>query len=160
MSLPVQLPEDIPMLDATIKTQLTAYLEKLQQPIELLPAWMTAPRRRKCWPAARHRQPVAKVTLNSNGQAARRPSFAIARPGEAGVHFAGIPMGHEFTSLVLALLQTGGHPPKVDEDTIDQIRGLQGSFQFETFISLSCHNCPDVVQAVNLMAVLNPNVPA
>jgi alkyl hydroperoxide reductase subunit F len=67
-------------------------------------------------------------------------------------------MGHEFTSLVLALLQTGGHPPKVDAAVIEQIKALPGSFRFETYISLSCHNCPDVVQALNLMAVLNPGI--
>ena len=88
-----------------------------------------------------------------------RPSFAIGLPGETPrITFAGIPMGHEFTSLVLALLQTGGHPPKVEQAVIDQIKALPGTFNFETFISLSCHNCPDVVQALNLMAVLNPGV--
>src|SRR6185369_9161672 len=86
-----------------------------------------------------------KVSLRENGDAALRPSFAIGLPGETPrIHFAGIPMGHEFTSLVLALLQTGGHPPKVEQSVIDQIKALPGSFRFETFISLSCHNCPDV----------------
>ena len=89
----------------------------------------------------------------------RVPSFALANAaGDTGIRFAGIPGGHEFSSLVLAILQSGGHPPKVDDDTIAQIRGLSGDFQFETFVSLSCHNCPDVVQALNLLAVLNPGV--
>lgn len=89
----------------------------------------------------------------------RVPSFALANAaGDTGIRFAGIPGGHEFSSLVLAILQSGGHPPKVDDDTIAQIRGLNGDFQFETFVSLSCHNCPDVVQALNLLAVLNPGV--
>jgi alkyl hydroperoxide reductase subunit F len=74
------------------------------------------------------------------------------------VNFAGIPMGHEFTSLVLALLQAGGHPSKADAAMQEQIRNLKGEFHFETYISLSCQNCPDVVQALNLMAVLNPNI--
>jgi alkyl hydroperoxide reductase subunit F len=100
-----------------------------------------------------------KVSLREDGTAALRPSFAVGLPGEAPrIHFAGLPMGHEFTSLVLALLQTGGHPPKVDAAVIEAIKALPGSFNFETFISLSCHNCPDVVQALNLMAVLNPGV--
>jgi alkyl hydroperoxide reductase subunit F len=74
----------------------------------------------------------------------------VGRPGQAPrIHFAGLPMGHEFSSLVLALLQAGGHPPKADEALIAQIRGIAGRFRFETFISLSCHNCPDVVQALN-----------
>jgi NADH-dependent peroxiredoxin subunit F len=87
------------------------------------------------------------------------PRSVSPAPGEAArIHFAGIPMGHEFTSLVLALLQVGGYPPKVEAAVIEQIRALEGEFNFETFISLSCHNCPDVVQALNLMAVLNPNI--
>jgi alkyl hydroperoxide reductase subunit F len=75
-----------------------------------------------------------------------------------GIRFAGIPMGHEFTSLVLALLQVGGHPPKADADVLEQIRNLEGEYRFETYISLTCQNCPDVVQALNLMAVVNPNI--
>jgi alkyl hydroperoxide reductase subunit F len=100
-----------------------------------------------------------QVGLRTDGQAGRCPSFAIGLPGETPrIHFAGLPMGHEFTSLVLALLQTGGHPPKVEPAVIEQIKALPGKFDFETYISLSCHNCPDVVQALNLMAVLNPNI--
>jgi len=74
------------------------------------------------------------------------------------LRFAGLPLGHEFTSLVLALLWTGGHPPKVEADVIDSIRALDGDFNFEVYMSLSCHNCPDVVQALSLMAIFNPKV--
>src|SRR5690606_26667847 len=89
----------------------------------------------------------------------RAPSFSLNRPGgNIGLRFAGIPLGHEFTSLVLALLQVGGHPPKVEADVIEQVKQLKGPFHFETFVSLTCHNCPEVVQALNLMAVLNPNI--
>jgi alkyl hydroperoxide reductase subunit F len=88
-----------------------------------------------------------------------RPSFGIAAVGEAPrVRFAGLPMGHEFTSLVLALLQVGGYPPKVGAETLEQARALDGSLHFEVFMSLSCHNCPDVVQALNLLAAVNPKV--
>ena len=87
---------------------------------------------------------------------AGRRSPSAARAKTSRVHFAGIPMGHEFSSLVLALLQAGGHPPKVEPTVVEQIKNTQGDFRFETYISLSCHNCPDVVQALNLMAVLNP----
>ncbi len=91
--------------------------------------------------------------------AERKPSFSIGEPGKpAGLRFAGIPMGHEFTSLVLALLQVGGHPSKLDADVIEQVKGIEGTFEFETYFSLSCQNCPDVVQALNLMAVLNPRI--
>jgi alkyl hydroperoxide reductase subunit F len=100
-----------------------------------------------------------KVSVRHDGDAPRKPSFAVGRPSEAArISFAGIPMGHEFTSLILALLHTGGHPPKAEASVIEEIRAIPGRFHFETFISLSCHNCPDVVQALNLMAVLNPGV--
>ena len=146
------------MLDANIKTQLAAYLERLQHPIELVASLDESTT------SAQLRELLAdiealsdKVSVRSNGTAARRPSFGIAPLGETPrVHFAGVPMGHEFTSLVLALLQVGGHPPKVEAAVIEQIRALPGPLKFETYISLSCHNCPDVVQAANLIAVLNP----
>jgi len=89
----------------------------------------------------------------------RTPSFSVNRPGEStGIVFAGIPLGHEFTSLVLALLQVSGRAPKVEQDVIDQIKNIQGTYVFESFISLTCHNCPDVVQALNLMSLLNPGI--
>ena len=148
------------MLDANIKTQLKAYLEKLQTPIELVASLDdSAPAQEMRGLLTDIAELSDKVSLREDGDAARRPSFAIGRPGEAArISFAGLPMGHEFTSLILALLQTGGHPPKVDVDVIEQIKALPGNFRFETYISLSCHNCPDVVQALNLMAVLNPGV--
>ena len=97
--------------------------------------------------------------MRSDTDAARVPSFAIARKGEAArVRFAGLPLGHEFSSLVLALLQVGGHPPRVDPAVAEQIRALPAGIDFEVVVSLSCHNCPDVVQALNLVALLNPNV--
>ncbi|MGB4854591.1 MAG: alkyl hydroperoxide reductase subunit F, partial [Candidatus Dechloromonas phosphoritropha] len=148
------------MLDANIKTQLKAYLEKLQTPIELVASLDDSPAAREMHGLLTDIAGLSdKVSLRDNGDSARRPSFAIGRPGEAAsIAFAGLPMGHEFTSLILALLQTGGHPPKVDAEVIEQIKALPGNFRFETYISLSCHNCPDVVQALNLMAVLNPGV--
>ena len=148
------------MLDANIKTQLKAYLEKLQRPIELVASLDDSPKAQELRSLLNDIAELSpKVALRENGKHALRPSFGVAEPGETPrIHFAGIPMGHEFTSLVLALLQTGGHPPKVDQVVIDQIKALRGRFEFETFISLSCHNCPDVVQALNLMAVLNPGV--
>jgi alkyl hydroperoxide reductase subunit F len=148
------------MLDATIKAQLKAYLERLQRPIELVASLDDSAKGQELRGLLTDIAELSdKVALRTNGQHALRPSFGVAEPGEAPrIHFAGIPMGHEFTSLVLALLQTGGHPPKVDAAVIEQIKALPGKFEFETFISLSCHNCPDVVQALNLMAVLNPGV--
>ena len=96
---------------------------------------------------------VEKAELN------RTPSFSINRPGEdTGIVFAGIPLGHEFTSLVLALLQVSGRAPKIDQKVVDQIKNIKGDYRFETYASLSCHNCPDVVQALNVMSLLNPNI--
>ncbi|MDA0189847.1 MAG: alkyl hydroperoxide reductase subunit F [Proteobacteria bacterium] len=148
------------MLDANIQNQLKAYLEKLQQPIELVASYDDSARAQEMRGLLTDIVALSpKVSLREDGTAPLRPSFAVGRPGEAArIHFAGIPMGHEFTSLVLALLQTGGHPPKVEAELIERIRTLPGTFRFETFISLSCHNCPDVVQALNLMAVLNPGI--
>src|SRR5690625_3089927 len=89
----------------------------------------------------------------------RTPSFSVNRPGEdTGVTFAGLPLGHEFTSLVLALLQVSGRAPRMDEDIVKQIKELDGEYRFETYVSLTCQVCPDVVQALNAMAVLNPNI--
>jgi alkyl hydroperoxide reductase subunit F len=100
-----------------------------------------------------------KVSLDTTGTDARKPSFVVAGENETqGVRFAGLPLGHEFTSLVLALLWTGGHPPKVEQDVIDSIKALDGDFNFEVYMSLTCHNCPDVVQALSLMAIVNPKV--
>ena len=148
------------MLDATIKTQLKAYLERLQQPIELVASLDDSMKAQEMGALLDDIATLSdKVSVRNDGRDARKPSFSVARPGEtARIAFAGIPMGHEFTSLVLALLQTGGYPPKVEAALIEQIRAIPGKFHFETFISLSCHNCPDVVQALNLMAVLNPGI--
>ena len=148
------------MLDANIQTQLRAYLEKIQHPIELVG---TLDGSNKAQEMLALLQDIAslsdKVSVRQDGNSVRRPSFSVGRPGEpARISFAGIPMGHEFTSLILALLQTGGHPPKIEASVIEEIRSIPGQFHFETFISLSCHNCPDVVQALNLMAVQNPGI--
>ncbi len=100
----------------------------------------------------------SKITVEK-AQLDRTPSFSVNRAGEeTGVTFAGVPLGHEFTSLVLALLQVSGRPPKVDQKIIDQIKNISGEYRFESYISLTCHNCPDVVQALNMMSVLNPNI--
>ncbi|MDG9925773.1 MULTISPECIES: alkyl hydroperoxide reductase subunit F [unclassified Pseudomonas] len=148
------------MLDATLKTQLQAYLEKVTQPFEIVASLDDGEKSQELLGLLKDIVGLTdKITLKTDGSDARRPSFALVRPGaDIGVAFAGIPMGHEFTSLVLALLQVGGHPSKLDAETIAQIQAIEGKFEFETYFSLSCQNCPDVVQALNLMAVLNPNI--
>jgi alkyl hydroperoxide reductase subunit F len=153
------------MLDTALKTQLKAYLEKLQRPIELVAAADEGASSQEMLALLRDIAELSpQVTLVQRAEPGDRiPSFAIGAAGEpARIRFAGLPMGHEFTSLVLALLQTGGHPPKVEAALIEQIRALQpadgGEYRFETYMSLTCQNCPDVVQALNLLAVLNPRV--
>ncbi|QYF93150.1 alkyl hydroperoxide reductase subunit F [Massilia sp. PAMC28688] len=147
------------MLDATLKTQLQAYLQNLRTPIMLIATLDDSAK------SAELRELLAeiaslsdKVSIDESGTDVRAPSFVIARQGETrGVRFAAIPLGHEFTSLVLALLWTGGHPPKVAPEIIEQIKSLDAA-NFEVYMSLSCHNCPDVVQAAALMAIFNPNI--
>jgi NADH-dependent peroxiredoxin subunit F len=148
------------MLDDTVKAQLAAYLERLQHPIELVATLDASEASRQMSELLGEIAALSpKVGVREDGSDARRPSFSVGRPGEVPrIRFAGLPMGHEFTSLILALLQTGGHPPKVDAALIEQIKGIPGQYKFETFIALSCHNCPDVVQTLNLLAVLNPGI--
>jgi alkyl hydroperoxide reductase subunit F len=150
------------MLDDTLKSQLAAYLERVTQPFELVASLGdddTSRQMRELLETIASLR-ADKITLRTDGQDARKPSFALQRTGSATqLRFAGLPLGHEFTSLVLALLWTGGHPPKVEPEVIEQIRSLEGDFRFEVYMSLSCHNCPDVVQALSLMAILNPRDP-
>jgi alkyl hydroperoxide reductase subunit F len=148
------------MLDDNLKSQLKAYLQKVTQPFEIVASLDDGAKSQELHGLLKDIVALSdKITLRLDGTDARKPSFALNRPGEeTGVVFAGIPMGHEFTSLVLALLQVGGHPPKVSDDTLAQIKALEGEFHFETYYSLSCQNCPDVVQALNLMAIFNPGV--
>jgi alkyl hydroperoxide reductase subunit F len=148
------------MLDATLKKQLQAYLEKVVQPIELVASLDDSPKAREMDELLREVAALSdKITVRNDGANARKPSFSIRRVGtDIAVDFAGIPLGHEFSSLVLALLQVGGHPIKLDASVIEQIRNLDGDYVFETFISLSCHNCPEVVQALNAMSVINPRI--
>ena len=149
------------MLDDTLKTQLKAYLERLQRPVELVATLDDSSVSSELRELLEDIRALSdKVTVVENNDLdERKPSFLITNPGKtSGVRFAGVPLGHEFTSLVLALLQVGGHPSKEAADLQEQIKGLKGSFHFETYYSLSCHNCPDVVQALNLMSVLNPGI--
>ena len=149
------------MLDAATKAQLKSYLERATQPIEIVASLDDSKASGELQSLLKNIaevSPLVTVT-ESRDDRHRKPSFSINRPSENhGPRFAGLPMGHEFTSLVLALLQVGGYPPKVEQAVLDQIRALDGDFQFEIYVSLTCHNCPDVVQALNLMAVQNPRI--
>ena len=169
------------MLDGNLKTQLKGYLERISQPVEIIASVDDGEKSREMLELLSDIESLSdlvKVTGHDAGDTGRdagvaghdagvagrdagqiRPSFALRRPGaEPHVRFAGVPMGHEFTSLVLALLQAGGYPPKVDQVFIDQIKNLEGDYNFETFVSLTCQSCPEVVQSLNVMAALNPKI--
>ncbi|SDM46615.1 alkyl hydroperoxide reductase subunit F [Oryzisolibacter propanilivorax] len=149
------------MLDANLQAQLKAYLERLQRPVELVATLDDSATARELRELLNQIASLSdKVTVvEANDVPVRKPSFLITNPGlDSGVRFAGVPLGHEFTSLVLALLHVGGHPSKEAADLLEQVKNLEGEHHFETYYSLSCHNCPDVVQALNLMSVLNPGI--
>ena len=149
------------MLDDTLQAQLAAYLERVTLPIELVASLgedsNSTEMRELLQTIQRLRSD--KISLRLDGQDARKPSFTLQRAGTTNsLRFAGLPLGHEFTSLVLALLWAGGHPPKVEPEVIEQIKALEGDLNFEVYMSLTCHNCPDVVQALSLMALFNPRI--
>ncbi|MBB5876935.1 alkyl hydroperoxide reductase subunit F [Xanthomonas sp. 3498] len=149
------------MLDADLKTQLKAYLERVVRPIHITASVDDGAKSREMLDLLEDLVLLSdKITLDVHRDSGERaPSFALNSPGQdIHLRFAGLPMGHEFTSLVLALLQVGGHPSKATAELIEQVRNLPGEYRFETYFSLSCQNCPDVVQALNLAAVLNPNI--
>ena len=155
------------MLDAGLKDQLRQHLTLLREPIELVAS--LGDDAQSALKSAQTRELLEeiaalsdKVSASFDGTDERKPSFVIRRVSDAErwVRFAGLPLGHEFTSLVLALLWAGGHPPKVPQETLQQIVDLEGDFTFEMYFSLSCHNCPDVVQALTLLALYNPRVTA
>jgi alkyl hydroperoxide reductase subunit F len=148
------------MLDANLKSQLKSYMEMISLPVEIVASLDDSPKSQELRELLQEIELMSeKITLTERSDDNRKPSFSINRSGtDVGVRFAGIPMGHEFTSLVLALLQVGGHPIKLDEAVIEQIRNLDGDYEFETYFSLSCQNCPDVVQALNVMSIINPRI--
>ena len=148
------------MLDSNLKSQLKSYLERVTIPFEMVASVDATEASQEMLSLLNDIVELCdKITLKTDGNDARRPSFTLSRIGEAPrIRFAATPMGHEFTSLVLALLQVGGHPPKLEAELAQQVRNLDGDLRFEVFMSLGCHNCPDVVQALNLMAVLNPRI--
>ena len=151
------------MLDANLTQQLKQYLANLREPIELVATLGDDAK------SAETRELLEEIaalhdlaTARFDGSSSRKPSFVVRRASDpaAAVEFAGLPMGHEFTSLVLALLWAGGHPPKVSDEVLQQVRELEGEYAFEMYFSLACHNCPDVVQALTLLALNNPGVTA
>lgn len=151
------------MLEANLQAQLKAYLQRLQKPLELVATVddsAAGGQMRELLSEIAAQHPTMITVREDNARVdVRRPSFLITNPGtDSGVRFAGVPLGHEFTSLVLGLLHVGGHPAKEDADLLEQVKAITTPLHFETYYSLSCHNCPDVVQALNLMSALNPHI--
>ncbi|GAA0404909.1 alkyl hydroperoxide reductase subunit F [Paenibacillus motobuensis] len=146
-------------LDADIKSQLAQYLQLLEGNVLLKVSAGSDSVSNDMLDLVNELSSMSDKITIEHTTLPRTPSFSVNRVGEdTGVTFAGVPLGHEFTSLVLALLQVSGRPPKVEQSVIDRIKAIQGVYHFETYVSLSCHNCPDVVQALNMMSVLNPNI--
>ena len=149
------------MLDANLQSQLKTYLERVTRPIQITAHVDDGAKSQEMLELLNTLTTLStQIRLDVRRDSSERtPSFALTTPGQ-DIHlaFAGLPMGHEFTSLVLALLQVGGHPSKATAELIEQVRNLEGEYRFETYFSLSCQNCPDVVQALNLAAVLNPRI--
>ncbi|QOV12576.1 alkyl hydroperoxide reductase subunit F [Viridibacillus arvi] len=147
------------ILDADIKEQLAQYLQMMEGDVLLKVSAASDDVSRDMLALVDELATMSSRIKVEKTELQRTPSFSVNRIGEeTGVTFAGIPLGHEFTSLVLALLQVSGRAPKVDQKIIDQVKRIEGEYHFESYISLSCHNCPDVVQALNVMSVLNPNI--
>ncbi|QDE29940.1 alkyl hydroperoxide reductase subunit F [Shewanella polaris] len=147
------------MLDANVKNQLKTYLQNLKRPVELVVSADDSNKGKELTSLAQDIVDSSDLVSVTYQQDQRTPSMSVINPQAAtNITFAGLPMGHEFTSLVLALLHSGGHPIKLDADIIEQIRQLPGEFHFETYISLSCQTCPEVIQALNMMAAINPNI--
>ena len=149
------------MLDAKLKTQLEAYLQNLKTPVELVAYLDGQDKSRELESLMNEISALSALVSVVQGEdaAARRPAMGVRSVAKGTeMRFAGVPLGHEFTSLVLAVLHSGGHPMKVDKDLIEQVRNLDGEYRFETYISLSCQTCPEVVQALNMMAAINPQI--
>lgn len=146
-------------LDAEIKSQLNQYLQLLENDIVLKISVGSDKVSNEMLALVNELASMSSKITIEKVELRRTPSFSVNRVGEdTGVTFAGVPLGHEFTSLVLALLQVSGRAPKIDQNVIDQIKNIDGDYHFETYVSLTCHNCPDVVQALNIMSVLNKNI--
>lgn len=147
------------MLDENIKSQLNQYLQLLENPIELCVSVTSDEVSKDMLSLVNELASLSPQIKVKETKLARTPSFSVNKPGtKPAITFAGVPLGHEFNSLILAILQVSGRPPKTDKKILNRIKSLKGHYNFETYISLTCHNCPDVVQSLNLMSVINPNI--
>jgi alkyl hydroperoxide reductase subunit F len=128
----IEIESEFPMLDEATKAQLKSYLERATQPIEIVASLDDSEGSGEMLTLLKDIAALSdKITLTERpADGERAPSFSLNRTGsDMGIRFAGLPMGHEFTSLVLALLQVGGYPPKADAAVIEQIKNLEGEFR-------------------------------
>lgn len=147
------------MLDNNIKTELAQYLNLLENDLVIV---LSVDGSEKSIEMKEFLNDIASITPRitlKEDKLNRTPSFKINQKDvDFGVEFAGIPTGHEFNSLILALLHVSGRKPKLEDDIINKIKNIKDKLHFTSYISLTCQNCPDVVQALNMMSVLNPNI--
>jgi alkyl hydroperoxide reductase subunit F len=146
-------------LDSQVKSELTPYLDYIEEDIVLRVSPGAGEDGRRILDFVNEIGEMSRKISVEEVVLERSPSFTVDKVGESsGIVFAGIPLGHEFTSLVMAMIQVSGRKPKVEEEIITQIKNIDRELNFTTYVSLSCQNCPEVVQAFNIMAVLNPKI--
>ncbi|MDQ7193295.1 alkyl hydroperoxide reductase subunit F [Staphylococcus felis] len=147
------------MLDQELKKQLSQFLDLMEGDVVFKVSAGSDDHSQKLNDLVNEVAEMSPRITVEKAELKRTPSFSVNRPGEdTGITFAGVPLGHEFNSFVLALLQVSGRAPKEEQSVIDQIKSINEPLNFETFVSLTCQKCPDVVQAINLMSVINPNI--
>ena len=147
------------ILDETLRAQLMPYMDLLEKPIILkVDADLESENGKKIVEFTDELASLSEMISKETAKLNRKTAFSIEREGVSGVLFSGLPLGHELNSLVLALVQVSGRPPRIEQELVERIQAIQNPLHFETYVSLTCHNCPDVVQALNTMSILNPNI--
>lgn len=149
------------MLDTGVKDQLRVHLARIVRPVVVVATLDESNTARSMRALLTEIASLSeRIRIEERHvQGDRVPSFSIGSPGEPiDLAFAGVPMGPQFSSLVLALLQVGGVPPREDQPVLERASRLEGAFGFETYFAQDCQSCPETVQALNLLAILNPGV--
>lgn len=148
------------MLDEATKSQVKEYFNRLKNEVKILVYDGDHTNRKDMIEFLSDVQGLNEnLKIEYSKEVSTGVDFDILSMGKpTGIKFSGIPMGHEFTSFILAVLQAGGNPIKLDESMLRAVSKIKGELNFETFISLDCHNCPEVVQTLNSFALVNPNI--
>lgn len=146
------------ILDENLRSQLLPYMDLLENPIILKVDADDSENGQKINDFTDELASLSDLISKEKTNLNHKPAFSIEREGVSGLVFSGLPLGHELNSLVLALVQVSGRPPRIEQELIEQIKAIKTSLHFDTYVSLTCHNCPDVVQALNTMTILNPDI--